>query len=45
MSNNWVNWRFGVYHLHIGPDERFYIAIRKNQYHIDNPPSKWFEMY
>ena len=45
MSNNWINWRFGCWHLHVGPDERFLIRISKNQFHIDNPPAKWFERY
>jgi hypothetical protein len=45
MSNNWINWRFGCWHLHIGPDERYWISFRKNQYWVDNKPERWFERY
>jgi hypothetical protein len=45
MSNNWINWRFGCWHLHIGPDERFWIGFHKNQYWADNKPERWFERY
>lgn len=45
MSNNWINWRFGKYHLHIGPDEKYYISFGKNVYWDDNKYTSWFERY
>lgn len=42
MSNDWVNWRFGIRHLQIG---KWFITFGVNPYHIYNPPEKWFEMY
>jgi len=42
MSNDWINWRFGTYHLHIGP---WYAYIKQNAYHIVNKPETWFERY
>jgi hypothetical protein len=44
MSNLWINWRFGAWHLQIGPDRPF-IAIAFNPYHYKNPESPWFERY
>lgn len=44
MSSLWLNWRFGVRHLQIGPD-RPYISFRVNYYYIEHPPAKWFERY
>ena len=45
MSNDWINWRFGCWHLHVGPDQRYWIAFVKNQYWVDNKPESWFERY
>ena len=45
MSNNWINWRFGKWHLHIGPDERYWISFCRNGYWVDNKPTRWFERY
>lgn len=42
MCDYWINWRFGARHLQIGP---WYVHFDVNQYHIDNKPEKWFEMY
>lgn len=44
MSNLWINWRFGIRHLQIGPDAP-YISFKVNQYHIENPPETRFERY
>lgn len=44
MSNLWINWRFGTYHLQIGPD-RPYVSFTKNPYHVENPPKTWFQRY
>lgn len=45
MSNNWINWRFGQWHLHIGPDERYWVRFSKNPYWKNNSYVKWFERY
>lgn len=45
MSNDWINWRFGIRHLHIGPDYRFFIKVAVNPYYIANPPKTWFERF
>ncbi len=42
MSNLWINWRFGVRHLQIGPDGW---SFRVNPYYLENPPTRWFEVY
>ena len=44
MSNLWINWRFGVRHLQIGPDQPW-ITFSVNQYHITHKPEKWFKIY
>lgn len=44
MSNLWINWRFGAWHLQAGPDRPF-IRFSRNRYHIDNPPKAWFQAY
>ena len=41
MSKDWVNIRFGVRHLHIGP---FYIKIAVNEFYLVHPPEKNFEI-
>jgi hypothetical protein len=45
MSNDWINWRFGKYHLQIGLDQRYWISFRKNSYWDTTPYPKWFERY
>lgn len=45
MSNDWINWRFGKYHLQIGPDQRYWISFRKNHYWDTTPYPRWFERY
>lgn len=42
MSSDWVNIRFGVYHLHIG---KWYIKFEINGHHVRNTPKKFFEIY
>jgi hypothetical protein len=42
MSDLWINWRFGIRHLQIGP---WFIRIDVNPYHIANKPDKYFERY
>ena len=42
MNNLWINWRFGVRHLQIGPDWPF-ITFRVNYWHVVHRPAKWFE--
>lgn len=42
MSNCFINIRFGTRHLQVG---RWFIAFEVNQYHVDHPPTKWFEVY
>lgn len=44
MSNLWINWRFGIRHLQIGPDAP-YISFSVNPYYINSPPDKFFEIY
>ena len=33
MSNLWINWRFGYWHLQIGPDRPF-VRWSRNDYHV-----------
>lgn len=42
MSNLWFNIRFGVRHWQWGPDG---MSLTVNSYHLENPPTKWFEVY
>ncbi|WP_458788910.1 hypothetical protein [Dyella jiangningensis] len=42
MSDLWVNIRFGVRHLQIGPHM---LSFAVNGYHVENKPSRWFEVY
>ena len=42
MSNLWINWRFGAWHLQICPDG---VAFKRNGYWINNKPKRWFERY
>lgn len=42
MSNLWINIRFGVRHLQIGPEG---ISFNVNPYAIENPPEKWCEVF
>lgn len=42
MSNLYINWRFGKYHLQIGPTG---ISFEKNDYWDACPYVKWFERY
>jgi hypothetical protein len=42
MSNLWINWRFGVRHLQIGPDWPF-VTFKVNYWHVVHRPAKWFE--
>lgn len=42
MSNLWFNIRFGVRHWQWGPDG---MCLTVNSYHLENPPTKWFEVY
>lgn len=44
MSNLWINWRFGKWHLQIGPD-RPKFSFRKNCYWDENKYDTWFERY
>ncbi len=44
MSNLWINWRFGVRHLQIGPDWPF-VTFRVNPYWVQHKPARWFEVY
>ena len=44
VSNLWVNWRFGKYHLQIGWDYPF-VALRYNPYWEVNKPTHFFERY
>lgn len=44
MSNLWINWRFGAWHLQIGPDRPMFRFVR-NDYWLENKPSCWFERY
>ncbi len=42
MSNLWINWRFGLRHLQIGPDKP-YISFNTN-HHLDPDVDRpWFE--
>lgn len=43
MSNLWFNIRFGTRHFQLRNDWRFSFSV--NPYHIDNPPSKFFQIY
>jgi hypothetical protein len=42
MNNLWINWRFGSWHLQIGPD-RPYVTIKQNPYWLEHEPPCWFE--
>ena len=42
MSNLWINMRFGIRRLQIGPDSP-YVSFRVNPYFLDNPPNSYFE--
>ena len=44
MSDLFINWRFGVWHLQIGRNAP-HIRLVKNQYWVDNKPSCFFERY
>lgn len=44
MSNLWINWRFGSYHLQIGPDKPW-ISLSQNPYHLVHKPKSFFEAY
>ena len=44
MSNLWINWRFGAWHLQIGPDAPR-IRFVKNEYWDENKYPCWFERY
>jgi len=44
MSDTWVNIRFGIRHFQVG--RRFaFVRFEANKYHIENEPSKYFEVY
>ena len=45
MSNLLLNWRFGIRHLQISLKSSPYISFKVNEYYIENPPKKWFEIY
>ena len=42
MSNLWINWRFGLRHLKIGPDKP-YISFNKNHFLDPKEDRPWFE--
>jgi hypothetical protein len=44
MSNLWINWRFGAWHLQIGPDAPR-IRFVRNEYWDENKYPCWFERY
>ena len=44
MSNLWINWRFGAWHLQIGPDRPHFVFAR-NRYWLKHKPPCWFERY
>lgn len=44
MSNLWINWRFGSWHLQVGPDMPFFSFARNNHWLFNKPPC-WFERY
>ena len=44
MSNLWINWRFGAWHLQLGPD-RPRLRFVRNDYWLEHKPEKWFEAY
>lgn len=44
MSNLWINWRFGAWHLQIGPD-RPRLRFVRNSHWLTHKPEKWFEAY
>jgi hypothetical protein len=44
MSNDLLNVRLFYWHLHIGPDYRFYVRLAFNKYHVGRG-SPWFEIY
>ena len=43
MSNLWFNIRFGTRHFQWSRD--WEITFRVNPYWLENPPTKWFEVY
>lgn len=43
MSNLWFNIRFGVRQFQLDNEWNFSFGI--NDYHYENPPGKWFEVY
>lgn len=42
MSDLWVNIRFGVRHLQIGPRG---VTFRVNHHHYAYPPATWCEVF
>ena len=42
VSDLWINWRFGAWHLQIGPEG---VRFSVNRYWINNKPPCWFERY
>jgi len=42
MSDLWMNIRFGVRHLQVS---RRGITFSVNQYHVENKPDRWFQVY
>lgn len=44
MSNLWINWRFGTWHLQIGPDRPRFRFVQ-NDYWFENKQPCWFERY
>jgi hypothetical protein len=44
MSNLWINWRFGSWHLQIGPDRPF-VTFTRNPYWLREKPPCFFERY
>jgi len=45
MSNLRLNVRFGIYHLKIGRDCKYWVSVVRNEYHAKNKPATWFEIY
>jgi hypothetical protein len=43
MSNLWFNIRFGTRHFQMSNDWKFSFSV--NFHFVDNPPSKFFEVY
>ena len=42
MSNLWINIRFGIRHLQIGPDG---VEFEVNPYWLAVEPERWLEVY